>query len=158
VFAFFVVIHVFICVALVLTVLLQAGKGGGLAGAFGGGGTAQTLFGGRGAATFLSKATSWLAVAFMVMSVLLAVLSSRKETLREGAMQRLARERSAQMPASTSALNPASVDTSGGPAGALGPAAEQPAGGSEGPGAEGRTPAEEQPPAATQPRAGAPGR
>jgi preprotein translocase subunit SecG len=113
VYAFFVVIHVIICTALVITVLLQAGKGGGLAGAFGGG-AAQTIFGGRGAATFLSKATSWLAVGFMVMSILLAVLSSRGTT-REGLLQQRARERAsqAQLPPSTSSFTPGTQDTSG---------------------------------------------
>jgi preprotein translocase subunit SecG len=113
VFAFFVVIHIIVCVALILTVLLQAGKGGGLAGAFGGG-AAQTIFGGRGAATFLSKATSWLAVAFMAMSILLAILSSRG-TAREGLLQQRARERAAkaQLPPSTSSFTPGAQDTSG---------------------------------------------
>jgi preprotein translocase subunit SecG len=111
VFAFFVVIHILISVALILTVLLQAGKGGGLAGAFGGG-AAQTLFGGRGAATFLSKATSWLAVAFMAMSIILAVLSTRG-TAREGLLQQRARERASQasLPPSTSTFSPGKSDS-----------------------------------------------
>jgi preprotein translocase subunit SecG len=113
VFAFFVVIHLLISVALVLTVLLQSGKGGGLAGAFGAGGTAQTLFGGRGAATFLSKATSWLAVAFMVMSILLAVLSSRGRVKSGGLLQQRARERAAALPPSSAQFNPASTDSAG---------------------------------------------
>lgn len=116
-FAFFVVIHALICVTLILTVLLQAGKGGGLAGAFGGGGAAQSLFGGRGAATFLSKATSWLAVGFMAMSILLAVLSSRSGTGGEGVLQRRARERAsqAQLPPSTTPFDASAVrDTTGG--------------------------------------------
>ena len=112
-FAFFVVIHVLICIALVLTVLLQSGKGGGLAGAFGAGGTAQTLFGGRGAATFLSKATSWLAVAFMVMSILLAVLSSRGRVKGGGLLQQRARERAAALPPSSTQFNPTSTESAG---------------------------------------------
>lgn len=112
-FAFFVVIHLMICVALILTVLLQSGKGGGLAGAFGAGGTAQTLFGGRGAATFLSKATSWLAVAFMVMSILLAVLSSRGHVKGGGLLQQRARERAAALPPSSAQFNPASTESAG---------------------------------------------
>ena len=106
-FAFFVVVHVLVCLALILVVLLQSGRGGGLAGAFGGGG-AQTLFGGRGAATLLSKATAWLAVGFMVMSILLAVLSSRGSGGGgEGILQQRARQQAgqAQLPPSTSALD-----------------------------------------------------
>lgn len=110
-FGFFVVIHVLICVALILVVLLQAGRGGGLAGAFGGGGAAQTFFGGRGAATFLSKATAWLAVAFMVLSILLAILSNRAGGTAEGLLQRQARQRASQvnLPPSTNALDPATA-------------------------------------------------
>jgi preprotein translocase subunit SecG len=116
VFGFFVVIHVLICIALVLIVLLQAGRGGGLSGAFGGaGGTAQTLFGGRGAATFLTKTTQWLAAGFMVMSILLAVLSSRAQTTggEAGLLQERARQRAgqAQLPPSTNAFDPATADT-----------------------------------------------
>jgi preprotein translocase subunit SecG len=109
VFAFFVVIHVIICVALILVLLLQAGRGGGLAGAFGAG-AAQTFFGGRGAATFLAKTTSWLAVAFMAMSILLAVLSSRGTT-SGGLLQERARERAgqAQLPPSTSSFDPGTM-------------------------------------------------
>ncbi len=116
-FGFFVVVHVLICIALVLIVLLQAGRGGGLSGAFGGGATAQTLFGGRGAATFLTKTTQWLAAGFMVMSILLAVLSSRANTQAggQGLLQQRARQRAgqAQLPPSTNAFNPANAADSG---------------------------------------------
>jgi len=110
VFAFFVVIHILVCLALVFVVLLQSGRGGGLAGVFGGG-AAQTLFGGRGAATFLSKATAWLAIAFMVMSILLAVLSSRRGGPADGLLQRRARERAAQanLPPSSTQFDPRAV-------------------------------------------------
>ena len=126
-FAFFVVIHVLICIALILIVLLQAGRGGGLAGAFGAQ-TAQTLFGGRGAATFLTKATQWLAAGFMVMSILLAVMSSRGQVAREGLLQQRARERSgqAQLPPSTSTFNPGVAETSGVAPGAQPPAGQAP--------------------------------
>jgi preprotein translocase subunit SecG len=68
-------IHILICIALIIVVLLQSSKGEGLAGAFGGGGLSGAVFGGRGAATFLSKATSVLAICFMVSSLTLAVIS-----------------------------------------------------------------------------------
>ena len=70
-------IHVLVCVVLIVVVLMQSSKGGGLAGAFGGGGD-QTVFGGRETATFLSKATTYLAVAFMVLSLSLAFLASKR--------------------------------------------------------------------------------
>ena len=72
------VFHVIICFALIIVVLLQSSKGGGLAGAFGGGGGGQTMFGGQETATFLSKATTYLAVMFMVLSLALAFLSSKR--------------------------------------------------------------------------------
>lgn len=68
-------IHVLVCLALVLVVLLQASKGGGLAGAFGGG-AESTVFGGRGAATVLSKATTVFGAAFMITSLTLTLMST----------------------------------------------------------------------------------
>ena len=70
--------HVLVSLVLVLVVLLQTGKRADLAGAFGGGGS-QTAFGTRGAATFLSKATTVCAVLFMVTSLSLSILSSRPD-------------------------------------------------------------------------------
>ena len=68
-------LHILVCFALVLVILLQSGKGGGLAGgAFGG--TAQTVFGGRGATDFLTRATMVLGGAFFVTSIVLALMSS----------------------------------------------------------------------------------
>jgi preprotein translocase subunit SecG len=69
------VLHILICLSLILTILLQSGKGGGLAGgAFGG--TAQTVFGGRGATDFLTRATMVLGGAFFLTSLVLALMSS----------------------------------------------------------------------------------
>jgi len=65
------VLHIFISFSLMIVVLMQSAKGEGLAGAFGGGGISGAVFGGRGAATFLSKATTYLAVSFMVTCILL---------------------------------------------------------------------------------------
>jgi preprotein translocase subunit SecG len=82
------VIHVFVCIALMIAVLLQSGKGGGLAGAFGGGGGSQAIFGGRGAATFLSNATTILGVAFMVTSLSLALLGGAGSASRSRSLIR----------------------------------------------------------------------
>ena len=65
-------VHVFVSIALVVSVLLQSGKGGGLAGTFGGSGIAGGVFGGRGAAPFLTKATTVCAILFMVTSLSLS--------------------------------------------------------------------------------------
>ncbi|MBN1886221.1 MAG: preprotein translocase subunit SecG [Candidatus Krumholzibacteriota bacterium] len=74
-FNVFVTFHVVTCFLLIVVVLMQSSKGGGLSGAFGGGG-GQAMMGGREAATFLSKATTWLAIVFMVTSLTLAFLSA----------------------------------------------------------------------------------
>ena len=65
-------IHLVVCLALIVIVLFQADKGEGLAGAFGGGASA-TLFGERGAETQMSKMTTYLAVIFMITSLIIAV-------------------------------------------------------------------------------------
>jgi preprotein translocase subunit SecG len=70
------ILHVLVCVFLILVILLQAGKGGGMGAAFGGAG-AQTVFGGRGAQTLLGKVTSVSAAIFMITSVTLAYNASR---------------------------------------------------------------------------------
>ena len=66
-----------VCFALVVCVLLQAGKGGGLAAGFGGSGTGFELLGGRQTATFLHQATRWLGVLFLVIAFLIALLTAR---------------------------------------------------------------------------------
>lgn len=76
-FVAWVVFHVIICIALIISVLMQSAKGEGLAGgtAFGGG-VSSAVFGGRGAASFLSKATTVLAVVFFVNCSALALMSA----------------------------------------------------------------------------------
>src|SRR6476660_8022716 len=60
------------CFVLIVVVMLQSGEAADLAGAFGGAGS-QTAFGPRGAATFLSKATTWCAIMFMLTSMALTM-------------------------------------------------------------------------------------
>jgi preprotein translocase subunit SecG len=76
------VIHVLVCVFLILVILLQAGKGGGMGAGLGGGGS-QTVFGGRGAQTFLGKVTSVSAAVFMLTSVTLAYNSSHSKSVMD---------------------------------------------------------------------------
>ena len=64
-----------ICICLIVVILLQSAKGEGLAGAFGGSGITGAVFGGRGAATFLSKATTALAIAFFLSCMVLSFLA-----------------------------------------------------------------------------------
>ncbi len=60
-----------VCVVLTLIILLQDSKGEGLSSSAFGGAEMQSVLGGRGAATFLSKLTTWLAIGFMVISLFL---------------------------------------------------------------------------------------
>src|SRR5580704_546079 len=70
------IVHIAVCLFLIIVVLLQSGKSGDIAAAFGGMGS-QTAFGPRGAATALSRATTWSAIIFMVTSITLSVFASR---------------------------------------------------------------------------------
>ena len=82
--------HILVCFALVLVILLQSGKGGGLAGgAFGG--TAQTVFGGRGATDFLTRATMVLAGCFFLSSIALAMLTTGSRTAPRSLLQEQAK-------------------------------------------------------------------
>ena len=65
-------IHFIVCIGLVVVVLLQADKGEGLAGAFGGG-SSNTIFGERGSGDIMTKITTGMAVIFMLTSLTLAL-------------------------------------------------------------------------------------
>lgn len=71
------IIHVAVCLFLIAVVLLQSGKSGDLAAAFGGQGS-QTAFGPRGAASALSRATTWSAIIFMITSITLSIYAARR--------------------------------------------------------------------------------
>src|SRR6202045_4780408 len=71
------IVHIIVCFFIIIVVLLQSGKSGDISAAFGGQGS-QTAFGPRGAASALSKATTWSAVAFMVTSITLSIYASRR--------------------------------------------------------------------------------
>jgi preprotein translocase subunit SecG len=74
------ILHVVACIFLILVVLLQQGRGGGLGSAFGGGAGGQQVFGGRGAGNLLTRLTAGFAVVFMTTSVTLAYLASAGDT------------------------------------------------------------------------------
>ncbi len=69
------ILHVLVCIFLILIVLLQSGKGAEMGAAFGG--SSQTLFGSRGAATFLNKLTTVAAIVFMLTSLLLTMITTK---------------------------------------------------------------------------------
>ncbi len=71
---FLIIIHFMVTILLMVVILLQSSKGGGLAGVFGGGGAMGTVFGGRGAASFLSKLTTVLATVFLGLALLISYI------------------------------------------------------------------------------------
>jgi preprotein translocase subunit SecG len=75
-FAFLLVVHAIIAAALVTVILMQRSEGGGL----GMGGSPSGLMSARGAADFLTRATTVLASLFVGMSILLAVLAATNKT------------------------------------------------------------------------------
>ncbi len=121
-------IHIAVCLGLMASILLQSGKGGGLAGAFGAG-SSQTLFGGRGAATFLSRATTTLAVIFFVTSLTLGIQASRTAGGRGSLIQEEARRRGQQRAAGGGAGAPTTgAPTTGVPSAGAPPPGTQPSG------------------------------
>jgi len=74
-FGFVTVLHVIVCIALIMIVLLQTGKGAEMGAAFGG--ATQTVFGSSGPAGFLNKLTTAVAIFFMITSLSLCYLSGR---------------------------------------------------------------------------------
>lgn len=75
-FTVLIVFHVLLAVALIAIVLLQRGPGATMGAAFGAG-ASGTVFGSRGAASFLTRTTAWLALAFFSISLTMAVMAAR---------------------------------------------------------------------------------
>jgi preprotein translocase subunit SecG len=144
------VLHVFVCLMLMLVVLIQPGKSGGLGAALGGAG-AQQIFGGRGAGNFLTR-TTWIAASvFFVTSVTLAYLS----TSTGDSLEDLAKARAKNAPAETAPSAPAdpapAAPAAGTPASDA-PASDAPAAPSDAPATGTGAPAEPAPSApASQP-------
>jgi preprotein translocase subunit SecG len=78
-------VHVLVCAFLIIVVLLQHGQSADIAAAFGGAGS-QTAFGSRTAGTVLSRATTYAAIAFMVTSISLSVLATRRGSTSTGSV------------------------------------------------------------------------
>ncbi|MFA5335356.1 MAG: preprotein translocase subunit SecG [Candidatus Omnitrophota bacterium] len=70
-------LHVISCLILIMVILLQAGKGGGISETFGGGGGLQSMLGTK-ASAFMTKATAVCAVLFLTTSLTLALVSMDK--------------------------------------------------------------------------------
>ena len=79
---FVTIVHIFVSVFMILSILLQSGKGGGM-GALGGGGAASQVFGGRGAGNFLSRLTTAAAAIFFCTSLYLSVSSTQESVIQK---------------------------------------------------------------------------
>lgn len=106
------IIHVVACLALILVVLLQAGKGASIGAAFGG--ASQTVFGSSGATPFLAKLTTVVAILFMLTSLGLAIFAN------QGGMPSVMQE---VAPPAQTAPAPAAPDKPAAPAEQTAPAA-----------------------------------
>ncbi len=119
------VLHILICLGLVGVVLIQSGKGGGLSGgAFGG--SAQTVFGGRGATDFITRATMILGAAFFITSLTLALMSSGVGRSSRSLIQTEARRAAGAQPTQTPVTPPAGTVPAP-PPGTQAPAPQSPA-------------------------------
>jgi preprotein translocase subunit SecG len=78
---FLISLHVLVSAILIGMVLLQKGKGADIGAAFGG--ASQTVFGPRGAQSFLAKLTTGAAIVFMFTSLGLALTTTKKSSVME---------------------------------------------------------------------------
>jgi preprotein translocase subunit SecG len=78
-----IIVHVILAISLTGLILVQHGKGADAGAAFGSG-ASSTVFGARGAASFLTRTTAILATGFFVVSMSLAVISSRSTDISSG--------------------------------------------------------------------------
>ena len=96
-YPFLLTLHLLVCLCLVAVILVQSGKGGGLAGGAFGGAT-QTVFGGRGATDFITRATVVLGVLFFVTSLSLALMTTRGPASQRSVVSEAAKRASTTAP------------------------------------------------------------
>lgn len=116
------VIHVLVAIGLVALILLQQGKGAEAGAAFGSG-ASGTVFGARGSASFLTRATAILATIFFVTSLSLAYLSTQRAKPESVVEQVVPEQPAADVPADVPAENPVEQSAPATPAGDV-PASE----------------------------------
>lgn len=92
IYTFLIFLHIIVAALLITVILLQSGRGGGLAGSLGGG-VSTAMFGGQGADKVMTRLTTGLAAAFMVLAILISIASSPEV----GQQDSVVRERAAQM-------------------------------------------------------------
>ena len=115
------VLHVLVAIGLITFILLQQGKGANTGAAFGAG-ASGTVFGARGAASFMSRTTAVLAVVFFANCLLLAFLAAQQKKTVSLADQIAAQVPAVSAPATTDAPKPAATEALTAPAAAPQPA------------------------------------
>jgi preprotein translocase subunit SecG len=120
-----VTLHVLACFVLIIVIMLQSGNAADLAGAFGGAGS-QTAFGPRGAASFLSRATTWCAIVFMMTSLTLSVKRGPSGTTTSTGSILEQTQKQAPAPAKTTPAAPVQIPIQPGQAPVTPPAQSQP--------------------------------
>jgi preprotein translocase subunit SecG len=123
--AVLVTLHILVCFVLVAVIMLQSGNAADLAGAFGGAGS-QTAFGPRGAATFLSRATTWCAIVFMLTSLALFAKGPARG-VSTGSILEQTQQSAPAKPSKAPAPSPAPTQQAPSPAPAPAPAQQVPA-------------------------------
>lgn len=113
-YAVVLILHILVAILLMAVVLMQSGRGGAMGSSFGGGGGNQTLFGGRGATSFLTKATWFLGGGFMILSLALALMIGQRQGT--GTPRSLLRENPVSVPAGTVPSAPSGGETPSSPA------------------------------------------
>ncbi|RME00242.1 MAG: preprotein translocase subunit SecG [Calditrichaeota bacterium] len=107
-YTFLLVIFILVSILMTVVILLQSSKGGGLAGTFGGS-SMGTVFGGRGAATFLSKATTILAVLYLVLAFALSKFQAAGRSESKSLVAKKIQSQTAETPSPASILRPGTV-------------------------------------------------
>ncbi|MCB0281423.1 MAG: preprotein translocase subunit SecG [Calditrichae bacterium] len=106
-YTFLVVLFVLLSAIMIVVILLQAGKGQGLAGSIGGGMGGNAIFGGRGAGDFLSKTTTYIATAYMVLALAIGLIyKSEAEETQKSLIQKRMEEQQTEQSASPLPLAP----------------------------------------------------
>jgi preprotein translocase subunit SecG len=90
-YGFLIFLHVVVSILLVIVILLQSGRGGGLAGTLGGG-ISTAMFGGQGADKLMTRLTTGFAAAFMLLAILISLVgrpsrSQNESIVRQRAVQ-----------------------------------------------------------------------
>ena len=92
IYGILIVLHILVSILLVVVVLLQSGRGGGLAGSMGGG-VSTAMFGGQGADKLMTRLTTGLAAAFMVLAILISIAGNPQGTADDSVVRQRAIQR-----------------------------------------------------------------